>query len=82
MKISDIITEAGKFQMKLSSKNADDYLKDQHKSSKSPSETQKRHREIASRYDVNIVDDYDNYIESGSKPTDGAQGPLSKSPRK
>lgn len=82
MKISDIINEAGKFQMKLSSKNADDYTKQEHKTSDSPQETQKRHKEIAGRYNVNIVDDYDRYISSGSKPTDQEKSPLTKSPRK
>lgn len=82
MKIYEILTERGEFTMKLSSKNADDYLKQSHKSSKSHKETRKRHKKIADRYDVNIVDDYDRYVASGSKSTDGAVGPLTNSPRK
>lgn len=72
------------FQMKLSSASADDYVSDKKKKIiTDPKELRKKLVKIGDRYNVNIVDDYEDYVyNKGKTKTDGAQSPLSKSPRK
>lgn len=82
MRIREILREEGGFQMKLSSSESSDYMNDGGDSSGSPKETRKRHKDIAKRYNVNIVDDYDEYLNSGKKETDKEKSPLTKVPKK
>ena len=85
MRLHEIISEEaqrGKFTMKLSSSESDDYMGTEDDTSDNPEETRRRFRRIADRYGVNVVDDYDEYVHSDNKRTDGEISPLSKSHHK
>lgn len=83
MRLWEIITESpkrGEFSMKLSSSESADYQNSESETSNSADETRKRFHKIADRYGVNMVDDYDDYVKSKNKKTDGEVSSLTQRP--